>query len=216
MRDLMPSGSILLVIHIHGGSSGQPSLCAAYDCHHHLEYRVTVRRRSRPELLLRLSLGSEKRLGIIQDTLADRRRAFAAGGIQLAGFARITVMLGEDRRHPLAILQALACHWHQKLQGPSAPKPCPRAPALGSPPAEPPPVPAAAIPNSYCDQTGAPTARSRGVGPTPANSQATSSEVSCSVRRIERSSSTAAASFIGHATASTVSRPNCYSAAIRL
>ena len=26
-------------------------------------------------------------------------------------------MLGEDRRHPLAILQALARHRHQKLQG---------------------------------------------------------------------------------------------------
>jgi len=25
------------------------------------------------------------------------------------------MMLGEDRRHPLAILQALASHWHQEL-----------------------------------------------------------------------------------------------------
>lgn len=35
--------------------------------------------------------------------------------IQLAGLARIAVMLGEDRGHPLAILQALARHRHQKL-----------------------------------------------------------------------------------------------------
>ena len=35
----------------------------------------------------------------------------------MAGFPRIAVMLGEDRRHPLAILQALACHRHQELQG---------------------------------------------------------------------------------------------------
>jgi hypothetical protein len=35
----------------------------------------------------------------------------------LAGFTRIAVVLGEDRCHPLAIVQALACHRHQKLQG---------------------------------------------------------------------------------------------------
>jgi hypothetical protein len=34
----------------------------------------------------------------------------------LAGLTRIAVMLGQDRRHPLAILQALARHRHQKLQ----------------------------------------------------------------------------------------------------
>jgi hypothetical protein len=34
----------------------------------------------------------------------------------LAGFTRIAVMLGQDRRHSLAILQALARHRHQKLQ----------------------------------------------------------------------------------------------------
>src|ERR1017187_9086243 len=49
-----------------------------------------------------------------------------------------------------------------------------------------------------------------------ANSQPTSSAVSCSLSRSERSSSTAAASLIGHTTASTVSRPSCSSAAIRL
>jgi hypothetical protein len=34
----------------------------------------------------------------------------------LAGFTVIAVVLGEDRRHPLAILQALARHRYQKLQ----------------------------------------------------------------------------------------------------
>src|SRR5260370_45641 len=56
--------------------------------------------------------------------------------------------------------------------GPSwlpAPPPCLRAPAAGSHPAEAPPVPAAATPNSRCDRTGAPThpARSRSPAPTP-------------------------------------------------
>ena len=49
-----------------------------------------------------------------------------------------------------------------------------------------------------------------------ANSQPTSSAVSCSAKRSERSSSTAAASPMGHTTAATVSRPSCSSAAIRL
>jgi len=35
----------------------------------------------------------------------------------LAGFPRIAVMLGEDRRHPLAIFQALTRRRHQKLHG---------------------------------------------------------------------------------------------------
>ena len=39
---------------------------------------------------------------------------------------------------------------------------------------------------------------------------------SATAERSERSSSTAAASLIGHTTASTVSRPSCFSAAIRL
>jgi len=34
----------------------------------------------------------------------------------LAGLTCVAVMLGEDRRHPLAILQVLAGHRHQKLQ----------------------------------------------------------------------------------------------------
>ena len=48
------------------------------------------------------------------------------------------------------------------------------------------------------------------------SSQPTSSAVSCSLSRSERSSSTAAASLIGHTTASTVSRPSCSNAAILL
>jgi hypothetical protein len=47
----------------------------------------------------------------------DRGRTFAPGGIQLAGFPRIAVMLGEDFHHRLAIPQVLACQAHQTLQG---------------------------------------------------------------------------------------------------
>src|SRR5438445_12505615 len=52
---------------------------------------------------------------------------------------------------------------------PPVPGFCPRAPAVGSLPAEPPPAPAAAIPSSHCGRTGALTrlAHSRSAAPTP-------------------------------------------------
>jgi hypothetical protein len=59
----------------------------------------------------------EKQVGSIQNAFSHCGRAFAPGGIQLTGFTRIAVMLGEDRGHSLAVLQALARHWNQKLQG---------------------------------------------------------------------------------------------------
>ena len=49
------------------------------------------------------------------EAFADRRRTFAPRGIQLPGFPRSAVLLREDRRHPLAVFQALAGHRHQKL-----------------------------------------------------------------------------------------------------
>jgi len=67
-------------------------------------------------LLPRLPLRFEEQLGIVQNAFADCRRTFAPRSIQLPGLTRIAVVLGEDRRHPLAILQALAGHRHQKLQ----------------------------------------------------------------------------------------------------
>ena len=54
---------------------------------------------------------------MIQNAFADYWRSFAPGGIQLASLPCIAVMLGEDRRHPQAILQADACRRHQKLHG---------------------------------------------------------------------------------------------------
>jgi len=37
--------------------------------------------------------------------------------MQLAGFTGITVVLGQDGRHVLAILPTLPRHWHQKFHG---------------------------------------------------------------------------------------------------
>jgi hypothetical protein len=68
-------------------------------------------------LLLRLPLRFEEQLGIVENALADCRRTFAPRCIQLAAGTRIAVVCGEDGRHPLAILQALTRHRHQKLHG---------------------------------------------------------------------------------------------------
>jgi hypothetical protein len=62
-----------------------------------------------------LPLRFEKQRGIIQNAFADCGRSPAPGGIQLASFAAIAVMLGENHCHPLAILQAFAGYRYQKL-----------------------------------------------------------------------------------------------------
>ena len=62
-------------------------------------------------------LDFEKQFGLIEDTVADCRRAAAPGGIQLAGLARVRLMPGEGRRHPLAVFQTDPRHRHQKLHG---------------------------------------------------------------------------------------------------
>ena len=114
--DLMPRGCALLVIQLRGSGARQPTMRSVRDGGHHFQIAQQFGAGPGWSFLLRLPLGFEKQLGIIQNAFADRGRTFAPRGIQLAGFARIAVMLGEDRRHPLAILQALARHRHQKLQ----------------------------------------------------------------------------------------------------
>ena len=115
--DLVPCGVRLLGIQFHGSSASQPPLRAAHNRHHHFQIAQQFGAGSGRSFLLRLSLRFEKQLGSIQNAFSHRGRTFAPRGIQLTGLARIAVMLGEDRRHPLAILQALARHRHQKLQG---------------------------------------------------------------------------------------------------
>ena len=114
--DLVPRGFRLLVIQLLGSGARQPALHAVHNCHHHFQIAQQLGARSGRSFLLRLPLRFEKQLGIIEDAFADRGRTSAPSGIQLAGFTRIAVMLSEDRRHPLAVLQVLPCHWHQKLQ----------------------------------------------------------------------------------------------------
>ena len=114
VRDLLARGFPLLVIQFRGRRPRQPPLRAVRDGGQHLQVAQQFGGCGGggfPFLPLRF----EKQLRRIQEALADRRRCLAPGGIQLAGFACIAVVLRQDRGHPLAILQALARHRHQKL-----------------------------------------------------------------------------------------------------
>jgi hypothetical protein len=115
--DLILRGFRLLGINVRSRGPRQSPMGAVHNRHHHFQIAQQFGASAGRRLLLRLPLRFEKQLGSIQNAFADRSRTFAPGRIQLAGFPRIAVMLGEDRRHPLAILQALARHWHQKLHG---------------------------------------------------------------------------------------------------
>ena len=110
--DLMPRGFRLLLIQLRGSGAGQSPLRPVHNRHHHLQIAYQFGPSPGGSFLLRLPLRFEKQLGIIQDPFADCGRALAPRGIQLPGFTGIAVMLSEDRRHPLAILQALARHRH--------------------------------------------------------------------------------------------------------
>ena len=110
--DLMPCGLGLLVVQLRAGGARQSPLRAVYDRHHHFQIAQQFGAGSGWSFFLRLSLRFEKQRGIIQNAFADSRRTFAPRSVQLARLTRIAVMLGEDHRHPLAILQALAGYRH--------------------------------------------------------------------------------------------------------
>jgi hypothetical protein len=111
--DLLPRRGALLLVQFHCLCAGKPPLGAVHNRGHHLQIADQFRAGSRRGFLLLLRF--EKQRGIIQNTLANHSRSPAPSCIQLAGFARIAVMRGEDGGHPLAILQALPRHRHQKL-----------------------------------------------------------------------------------------------------
>ena len=115
--DLMPRGLALPGIQLQSAGAGQPPLRAVHDRGHHLQVAQQFGAGRDRDFRLCLPLGFEKQFGLVQNALANRGRAWAPGGIQQTGLARIAVMMGEDRRHPLAILQALPRHRHQELQG---------------------------------------------------------------------------------------------------
>lgn len=113
----MPCGLALPAIQFHRIGASQPPLRAIHDGHHHLQIAQQFGSTGGRRFLLRWPLRFEKQLWLFEDALANRGRALAPGGIQKSCLPRIAVMLPEDRRHPLAVLQALARHRHQILQG---------------------------------------------------------------------------------------------------
>lgn len=106
--DLMPRGFRLLVVQLRGSRPRQPPLRASHNRHHHFQIAQQFGAGSGWGFLLRLSLRFEEQLGIIQNAFADSGRALAPRAIQLASLARFAVVLGEDRRHPLAIVVVAA------------------------------------------------------------------------------------------------------------
>ena len=113
--DLMPCGFRLLVIQLRGCGASQSPLRAVHNRQRHFQIAQQFGAGPRGSFLLSLPLRFEEQLGIIQNPFADCGRPLAPRGIQLAGLPRIAVVFGEDGGHPLAVLQALACHRHQKL-----------------------------------------------------------------------------------------------------
>ena len=114
--DLMPRGFALLLVQFRSSGASQPPLRAVYDGSHHLQIAQQCGGCGCGGFLF-LPLRLEKQLWFIEEALPNGGRSLAPGGIQWAGLARIAVLLGEDRGHPLAILQALARHRYQKLHG---------------------------------------------------------------------------------------------------
>ena len=118
--DLMLGRIALLAIHFYSRGSGQTPLCTVHDGGHHIQiadqFSASWGALWARSFLAGLPLRFEEQFRGVQDAFAHRRRALAPAHIQLAGFARLAVMLGEDRRQALAILQTLARYRHQKLQ----------------------------------------------------------------------------------------------------
>ena len=113
--DLLPRCCTLLVIQLHCLRASDAPMRAIHNRSYHLQIADQFGADSRRSFRLALPLRFEKQRRIIQNAFAHCGRSPAPGGIQLAGFANITVMLSEYDRHALAILQALPGCRHQKL-----------------------------------------------------------------------------------------------------
>jgi hypothetical protein len=113
--DLLARGFALLSIQFHGRRAGQSPMHAVHDGRHHLQIAPQGGGAGGGGLRF-LPLRLEKQFWLSQQALADRARPLPPSRIQLACGAGIAVVRGENRGHPLAILQALPRHRHQKLQ----------------------------------------------------------------------------------------------------
>jgi hypothetical protein len=115
--DLPPRRFPLGEIQFQGGLAGQPPMGAVHNRSNHLQIADQFGAGSRRSLLWRLPLRFEKQRRIVQNAFPDRGRSSPPSRVELPSLARIAVMLGQDRRHALAVHRALSRHRHQKLHG---------------------------------------------------------------------------------------------------
>lgn len=115
--NLLPRALALLLIQLAGCRPGQAPLRPIHNRDRHFQIADQLGAGRGRSFLLLLPLRFEKQSRFIEDPSANRRRTVAPGGIQLARLPRVAVMLDKDRRHALAILQALPRHRNQELHG---------------------------------------------------------------------------------------------------
>lgn len=111
--DLPPRGGALLIIEFYGFCASQPPMNALHNSRCHLQVADhfgcgLARRCLMPQ-------GFEEQRRIVQNAPPDGRRSISPSRIQAPRRARIAVMLGEDRCHALAVLQALPRRRDQEL-----------------------------------------------------------------------------------------------------
>jgi hypothetical protein len=112
--DLPPRRGALRLIQFHGLRARQPPMSALQNRRRHLQ--VAHHFGGRPGwCCCLLPLRFEEQRRIIKNALPDRGRCPAPSRIQQPSFARVAAMLGEDRRHALAVLETLPRHRRQKL-----------------------------------------------------------------------------------------------------
>ena len=117
--DLMPRGVALRRIEFCCLRAGDPPMDPIHNRGNHLQiadqFGAGGALWAQRDLLLPLRFEKQRR--IVQNPLANRGRSPPPGAIQLAGFARVAAMLGENGCHALAALHALPRRRHQKLHG---------------------------------------------------------------------------------------------------
>ncbi len=115
--NLPAHGLALRTIHLGGCHPSQSSLGAMHEGSGYLQIAPQGGGPGGGSLRFGLRLDFEKQLGLIEKTLADQGGAVAPSSIQLPSLSRIAVVLNKSGGHPLAVVQADARDWYQKLHG---------------------------------------------------------------------------------------------------
>jgi hypothetical protein len=103
--DLLPRSVALRQIEFCRLRAGDPPMDPIHNRRGYLQIADQFGRSPRRDFLLPLRFENQRR--ILQNPLANRGRSPSPSSIQLAGFARVAAMLGENGCHALAGLQAL-------------------------------------------------------------------------------------------------------------